>query len=79
MNHKKTLGAVTNQVGGLQIRIILNLKGEHSGEFGIYAGKKLYKSFTDKAEAILVAQKSLSDKPSHYPFRSAFLKWQKTK
>ena len=79
MNHKTKLGAITNQVGGLHIRLILNPKGEHTGEFGIYAGKKLYKTFIDKAAAILTAQKAQSDRPSHHPFRSAFLKWRNQK
>ena len=76
MNHKTKLGAITNQVGGLYIRLILDHNGNHTGKFGIYAGKKLYQAQKYKANAILLAQKAQSDKPSHFPFRSAFLKWK---
>lgn len=79
MNHKKTLGAIVNTVNGLHIRQMLDTKGNHNGTFGIYAGKKLFRESTTVADAILVAQKSTSNKPTHFPFRNAFLKWRDKK
>ena len=79
MNHKKTLGAVVNSVNGLHIRQILDTKGNPSGQFGIYAGKKLFKEYTTSADAILDAQKYTSNKPSHHTFRKVFLTWRDKK
>lgn len=79
MIHKVKLGAILDQVGGLQIRMVLDTNQKHTGEFGIYAGKKLYLKDKDKAQLFTTARKSQSNSPSHHPFRTAFLKWRDTK
>ena len=79
MNHKKTLGPIVNTVNGLHIRQMLDNKGNHNGKYGIYAGKRLYQEHTAIEDAGLIAAKSTSNKPTHFPFRNTFLKWRDKK
>lgn len=75
-NKKTKLGAIITRVKGLHIRQMLDHKGNPNGQFGIYAGKKLYTSYFSVKESISVAEKCQSNKPSHHPYVKAFQTWK---
>ena len=73
MNKKQKLGPVVSQIEVLTIRQTL------AGHFGIYAGKRLFKTEPTKEKAETLARKSLSLKASHYPFHKVYLNWRDSK
>ena len=54
MNHKQTLGKVIDQVGGLRIREIATKDGK---EYGLYAGKRLFKQMLNPDTLRVMAHK----------------------
>ena len=72
-----SMGPVLAQVQGLRIRQIL--KPRDGGNVGIYAGKRLYKSYPTLEIAKKEACLALSTKPSHYPQHQAYLRWYNSK
>lgn len=65
-------GKVLYQIGGLRIRLT------PTGEFGIYAGKHLFKSYPIKDQAIKNALRIQGNKPTYHSLCKSFKQWKMT-
>ena len=52
MAKEKTFGAITGSLNGFTVRMQVKSKKNHSGKFGIYAGKNLIQEVSSTKEAI---------------------------